>query len=165
MCFTWRGGYLFRSRRSRFFEARLRSMDATLDLPSAPEVVREEAAGAATGQGALDRWPKSWLMRAWYGLCYALEGLFGLMSLVACLAVLAAIPVVNFVSLGYLLEASGRVARSGRVRDGLIDIGKFARIGSMAAGTWICLLVPRLVSSLASDAWLIDPESGAARAW
>ncbi|HMC12220.1 MAG TPA: hypothetical protein VKH44_13055, partial [Pirellulaceae bacterium] len=66
-------------------------------------------------------------MKSWYGLCYALEWLFGLVSLLACLAVLAAIPIVNLLSLGYLLEASGRVARSGRLRDGFIDIGKFAR--------------------------------------
>jgi hypothetical protein len=111
------------------------------------------------------RWPKSWPMRGWYGLCYGLEWLFGLASLIGCLAVLAAIPVFNFISLGYLLEASGRVARSGRLRDGFIDIGKFARIGSMVAGTWLWLLVPRLFSSLAADAWLIDPGSAAARVW
>jgi hypothetical protein len=111
------------------------------------------------------RWPKSWPMRLWYSLCYVLEWLFGLASVLACLAVLAAIPIVNFISLGYLLEASGRVARSGRIRDGFIDIGNFARIGSIVAGTWLCLLVPRLISSLAADAWLIDPAGFAARGW
>src|SRR5262245_59839181 len=35
----------------------------------------------------------------------------------------------------------------------------------MVAGTWLCLLVPRLVSSLATDAWLIDPDGFAARGW
>jgi len=104
-------------------------------------------------------------MRLWYGLAWGLEWLFGLASLLGTLAVLAAIPLVNFISLGYLLEASGRVARSGRLRDGFIDIAKFARIGSMAAGTWLWLLVPRLISSLATDAWLIDPDSFSARAW
>jgi hypothetical protein len=104
-------------------------------------------------------------MKAWYGLCFALEWLFGLASLLGCLAALAAIPILNFVSLGYLLEASGRVARSGRIRDGLIDVGKFARIGSLVAGTWLCLLIPRLIASLARDAWLIDPGSTAAGGW
>lgn len=104
-------------------------------------------------------------MRAWYGLCFGLEWLFGLASVIGCLAALAAIPVLNFASLGYLLEASGRVARSGRLRDGFIDIGKFARIGSLVAGTWLWLWIPRLVSSLATDAWLIDPSGAGARAW
>jgi len=66
---------------------------------------------------------------------------------------------------GYLLEASGRVAKSGRLRDGFIDIGQFARVGSIVAGTWLCLLIPRLVASLATDAWLIDPEGFSASGW
>jgi hypothetical protein len=110
-------------------------------------------------------WPKSLPMQVWYGLCWSLEWLFGLASVIGTLAVLAAIPIVNFVTLGYLLEASGRVARSGRLRDGFIDMPKFARIGSLVAGTWLWLWLPRLMSSLATDAWLIDPGSAAARGW
>jgi hypothetical protein len=110
-------------------------------------------------------WPKSLPMRCWYGLCWGLEWLLGLGSVIGTLAVLAAIPIVNFISLGYLLEASGRVARSGRLRDGFIDMPKFARIGSLVAGTWLWLLVPRYVSTLAADAWLIDPGSPTARGW
>ena len=93
------------------------------------------------------------------------RALLGLGSLIVCLAIVAAIPLVNFVSLGYLLEASGRVARSGRLRDGFIDLDKFARLGSLLLGTWLCLWILRLVGSLAADAWLIAPESPAARGW
>src|ERR1041385_4875555 len=71
--------------------------------------------------------PKSWPVRLWYGVCAVLEWLFGLVSLLATLALLAAIPIMNLIALGYLLDASGRVAKSGRVRDGFVDIGKFAR--------------------------------------
>jgi hypothetical protein len=110
-------------------------------------------------------WPKSRLMRCWYGLCWGLEWLFGLASVIGTLAVLAAIPILNFVSLGYLLEASGRVARSGRLRDGFIDMPKFARIGSLVAGTWLWLWVPRVFSILATDAWLIDPDGAIAARW
>jgi hypothetical protein len=109
--------------------------------------------------------PHSLPIRLWYGLCAILEWLFGFASLLATLALLAAIPIVNLITLGYLLEASGRVANSGRVRDGFIDIPKFARIGSLVAGTWLCLLIPRIISSLATDAWLIDPEGITARGW
>jgi hypothetical protein len=130
-----------------------RDEDRPLDAPLEPHV-------APTSP-----WPKSWPMQGWYGLCWGLEWLFGLGSVIGSLAVLAAIPVVNFISLGYLLEASGRVARSGRLRDGFIDMPKFARIGSLVAGTWLWLLVPRYVSTLAADAWLIDPGSPAARGW
>ncbi len=110
-------------------------------------------------------WPKSRPMQVWYGLSWTLEWLFGLASVIGTLAVLAAIPIVNFVTLGYLLESSGRVARSGRLRDGFIDMPKFARIGSLVAGTWLWLWVPRLLSAFATDAWLIDPGSPSARGW
>ena len=42
---------------------------------------------------------------------------FGIVSLVLILAVIAAIPVVNFLALGYLLEVEGRVARTGKLRN------------------------------------------------
>src|SRR5205809_278239 len=98
-------------------------MSTLLDMPVVASIVDLPASGEIAVE-AIDesppQWPKSWPLKLWYGLCYALEWLFGLASLLACLAVLAAIPIVNFLSLGYLLEASGRVAKSGRLRDGFI---------------------------------------------
>jgi hypothetical protein len=132
--------------------------NASVAWPSAPN----EDTDAAS---LLPRGPRSWPARVWQTLGIVLEWAFGLTSLLFCLAVLAAVPVINLISLGYLLDASGRVARTGRLRDGFIDIQKFARIGSMVAGSWICLLVPRLVSSYATDAWLIDPAGSSARTW
>ncbi len=133
--------------------AQIDEVDQPLDAPFAPHVEPTSP------------WPKSRLMQCWYGLCFGLEWLFGLGSVIGSLAVLAAIPLVNMISLGYLLEASGRVARSGRVREGFIDLPKYARIGSLVAGTWIGLLLPRAFSALAADAWLIDPGSTSARLW
>ena len=56
------------------------------------------------------------------GVCWVAEGVFGLISLVLGLSILAALPVAQFLSLGYFLESSARVARSGRLRDGLIGV-------------------------------------------
>src|SRR5437773_4086117 len=143
-------------------------MSASLDMPIAAPIVDFPTRGHFTAEAIQEPpplCPKSSPLKLWYGLCDVLEWLFGLAGLLACLAVLAAIPIINFLSLGYLLEASGRVAKSGRLRDGFIDIPKFARIGSMVAGTWLCLLLPRLIASLATDAWLIDPDGFAARGW
>jgi len=136
-------------------------------LPATPLESVAPAAPLPGGENAaLLAWrPRSWPFRLWRVAAAICEWLFGFASLIACLAALAAVPALNLLSLGYLLEASGRVARSGRIRDGFIDIPKFARLGSLAAGTWLCLLVPRLVASLASDAWLIAPGSNTAQAW
>jgi hypothetical protein len=79
------------------------------------------------------------------------------------LAILAALPIVQFLSLGYLLEASGRVARSGRLRDGFIGIRESARIGGIVLFGWLMLLPARFVWLAAQDADIIDPGSRAAR--
>ena len=93
------------------------------------------------------------------------EWCFGVVALVVVLALISTIPIVQFISLGYLLEASGRIARSGRFRDGLIDIRKFYRMGTVILGTF---LVTRPLW-LAIDTWqaarLIEPGSPLDRGW
>jgi hypothetical protein len=93
------------------------------------------------------------------------EWCFGVLTLIVGLAVLAALPVLQFLSLGYLLEAGGRVGRTGRLRDGFIDVRQAARVGSVVLGTWLMLLPLQLVSGLARDAQLIDPDGPVALAW
>jgi hypothetical protein len=73
--------------------------------------------------------------------------------------------VVQFLTLGYLLESSGRVARSGRLREGFIGIRGAARMGGFILGAWLWLLPIRLSADLWYDAWLIDPQSAAAQGW
>ena len=106
-----------------------------------------------------DRLP-NWVVRKWLFFCSVCHWLFGMLSLVLGLAFLATIPIVNLLSLGYLLEASGRVSRSGRLRDGFVGVRKASRIGSIVLGTWVLLLPLRLISELRDSARLIDPSSG-----
>ena len=108
---------------------------------------------------------RSLLVQWWRRLTSALEWLFGLGSIIAGLALLASIPIVQFLSLGYLLEVSGRIARNGRVADGFIGIRKAARMGSITLGTWLMLWPVRLVAGIWRDAVLIDPQSGITFAW
>jgi hypothetical protein len=93
------------------------------------------------------------------------EWLLGLASLVVILSTLAALPLVQFLSLGYLLESSARVARTGRLRAGLIGVRRAAHIGGMAVGIWLALGPAWLVESLARSAELIDPGGRIARNW
>jgi hypothetical protein len=95
---------------------------------------------------------------------WAARALFGAVSLVILLAILAAVPLVNFYVLGCLLEAEGRVARSGRLRDGFPLLGIAPRLGSIALGVWLWLLPLRFLANAAADARLVDPTGpGAAR--
>lgn len=89
----------------------------------------------------------------------AFDSLVGATTVILVLAVISAVPLLNLLSLGYLLEASGRVARSGRLRDGWIGLAGFAVVGKILLAGWIALLPVRLVHSFWRDAELIAPGS------
>lgn len=91
-----------------------------------------------------------------------IRSLFGILSLILLLALIAAVPVVNFLALGYLLEVEGRVARSGRLRDAFPLLEIAPRLGSIALGVWLFLLPLRFLSDAAADARVIAPEGRAA---
>ena len=120
--------------------------------------------GASAADGG-DPAEKRWRRTAATGRAIAsgLEWGFGMIALVVGLAVLASIPVVQLLSLGYLLESSGRVARSGRLRDGLIGVRKAARLGCLICGTWLVLLPLRVLADQQDAARLIAPQGSAAR--
>ena len=103
--------------------------------------------------------------RAWRFVGSVLEWLFGAASLCVGLAVLAALPLFQFLSLGYLLEAGARVARTGKLRNGFIGVRTAARIGSLCLGTWLFFLPVRFVADLAMSAEIIDPGGSVARKW
>ncbi len=93
------------------------------------------------------------------------EWLFGVLSLVLGLSMLAALPVVQFLSLGYFLESSARVARTGRMRDGFVGVRKAARVGGIAAGIWLSLVPAWLAGLEARAAELINPGGKSAILW
>lgn len=95
----------------------------------------------------------------------ALDWMFGMAALIVLLAGCSVVPVLNFLSLGYLLNVSGTITRTGRWRDGFVGVRKASVIGRVVAGTWLVAWPARLVSGFWRDAELIAPGSGVARAW
>jgi hypothetical protein len=93
------------------------------------------------------------------------EWFFGVATIIVGLAIVAAIPILQFASFGYLLEVAGRIARTGRLREGFIGIRQAARVGGIVAGSWLVLLPLRFVASMAGSAELIDPGGPVARGW
>ena len=81
------------------------------------------------------------------------------------LAILATIPGLQFLSVGYLLESGGRVARTGSLRTGFIGIRKAARAGSLILGALLVMLPLWLAKSLRTSSIWIDPESPATLGW
>lgn len=106
------------------------------------------------------------LFASWmWAIGSVVEWLFGVAVLFVGLAVLAALPLLQFLSLGYLLEAGGRVARTGKLRAGFIGVRLAARLGCLVLGSWLLLLPVRLVADLAWSAQIIDPDSRVALNW
>src|SRR5262249_31786591 len=111
--------------------------DYPLVLPVAgPEIL---TALPAEEQAPLDVLPvrAGLIARTWRLVCSVTEWLFGALTLLVGLSFLAAIPILQFLSLGYLVESSGRIARTGRLRDGFIGVRRAARIGGIVLGAWL----------------------------
>lgn len=104
-------------------------------------------------------------VKCWGRLCSMLDWLFGLACVIGGLAVVATIPIVQFLSLGYLLEVSGRISRTGRIKEGFIGIRQASRVGSIVLGTWLMLLPVRFASTVWQASQLIDPRSPATAGW
>jgi hypothetical protein len=135
-------------------------------------------------------------MTPWRVVCQAFEAVvwvvewpFGVLTLIGGLAVLAAVPLLGFLSLGYLLEAGGRLARTDAdrqrmirarrrnwlarlllggwllFRDSFIGVRKAARVGGIVLGVWLMILPLQMVSSLYVSAEIIEPGGRAARGW
>jgi len=109
--------------------------------------------------------PPGRLRRLRTSIASAIEWLFGLASLMLGLAILASVLIGQFLVLGYLLEACGRVARSGRLRDGFIRVRTFAHLGGIAIACGLLWLPLYGMSIFAENAAIIDPYGPAAKQW
>ncbi|MDB2318579.1 hypothetical protein N9V88_03230, partial [bacterium] len=85
--------------------------------------------------------------------------IFGVVSIVILLAITASIPILQFISFGYLIEVSGRLARQRTFRDAMIGLSKASKLGSVIVGCWLTCLPARLLSSIWQEAYLIDSSS------
>lgn len=88
-----------------------------------------------------------------------------LFCLVILLAVAASIPIVQFASLGYLLESAGRWARGRRLRECLPGLKLAGHIGTAAFWIAISSIPVLIVRDLAQSAELINPGSALAGRW
>lgn len=106
-----------------------------------------------------------WLRRTIASLTRGLDWILGLLCLVAGLAIFSVIPLLNFMSLGYLLHASAQVARAGRFQDGFPGVHQASRIGSFVIGALLISLPARILSGLWKDAEVVAPGSADAALW
>jgi hypothetical protein len=130
------------------------------EAQAAAEIVVQQSENIPTAEliqafGAYRSWP----FRTVRFFTKFFDRLLGFVSLTTLIAIVANIPIVQLLSFGYLLEASGRVARSGKLRDGFPGLDKASVIGRGALGTAICLIPLQLAANYWYSAYLIDPSS------
>ncbi len=129
------------------------------------EAMEERSGGMPEDSGEENETIAGPVSRFLRGIASVLDWLFGFLAILGGLAVLSVVPVLNLLSLGYLLEVSGRIARTGKFSAGFIGIRKASVLGSIVAVGWLFLLPVRFLSGLWKDAELIAPGSGTATAW
>jgi hypothetical protein len=136
--------------------------------PPVMEVLPTAAYAISTDDGyeVVDDLPRpGFIRRLWNGICSLTEWLFGATSLIFGLSFLSAVPILQFLALGYLLEVCGRIARTGKISAGFIGIRFAARLGGVALGVLLWWLPLWLLSGLANSAAIIDPEGSISRWW
>lgn len=132
--------------------------------PSESQLALLAKAAAEAAQLQTPPAQKKGLIGRFFGFIgWIIRSLFGIASLIVLLSVIVAIPIVNFLVLGYLLEVEGRLARSGRIRDAFPLIDLAPRLGSIVLGIVLWLVPLWTLSHTAADARLIDPGSDTAR--
>src|SRR5262245_50560203 len=102
-------------------------MTAEIPTMDAPATTFEAVPAPAPRRDPLIR-------RAFRALASALDWLFGFAAIIIGLAALSVVPILNFLSLGYMLHASGRVAATGKLRAGFVGIRKASAIGNFIIG-------------------------------
>lgn len=132
---------------------------SAVTIPCPPVPILAEAGDAASSA-------REWgLLRplAWIGR--AMRNLIGVATMILLLAIVATIPILQLVSLGYLLEVSGRIVRTGRVRSGFIGVRQAGWLGGLLIVLGLAWLPLKYAGSMAANARIIAPNSGVAERW
>ncbi|MGB7344692.1 MAG: DUF4013 domain-containing protein [Pirellulaceae bacterium] len=96
------------------------------------------------------------------GLTWLVKGAFCLASLTALLAFLTAIPLLQLIAFGYLLDVAGRLAQGGTFADSLPNLRRAGMIGLAVLAVFVASLPTQLLVHWESVAQLINPGSAQA---
>ncbi len=77
---------------------------------------------------------------------------------------LTAIPLLQLIAFGYLLQVAGGLARGAKLRDSLPHLNQAGQIGLAASAVFVAALPTQLLAHWESVAYLINPGSGQATA-
>ena len=93
------------------------------------------------------------------GIAWLIRGTFCLVSLTVILAVLTAIPILQLIAFGYLLNVSGRLANGSKLKDSLPHLQQAGQIGLASIAIFLAALPTQALAHLESVANLINQGS------
>lgn len=99
-----------------------------------------------------------------HAIASATRALFSFTSLIVLLALMSAIPLVQLIAFGYLLNVAGTLAQGSPLRNSLPQVQQAGQIGLTALVVLIAALPTQLLAHWESVASLIDPGSTRAAA-
>lgn len=138
---------------------------ATIEIVDPPTPVAEPPRRhrrlSSTSEPSTTPWP--W--RVTRALYRGADWLFGLATLLVGLSLLTAIPFAQVLVLGYLLEVTGRISRTGWMGEGFIGVRLAARLGRFALGCALLWLPLWGLSTLATSAEIINPGGAGPAMW
>lgn len=122
------------------------------DAESLPAVEAVMSTEAVSGPGPrwyrrVARWGASWIRRA-----------FNYTSLVALLSVCAALPIVQLITLGYLLRTAGRIASGETIANSLAGLPQAGKIGLAAVALYVASIPTQILANWESVAVIIEPD-------
>lgn len=134
-------------------------MPETLELPEV-SMQRATSPSEAGGTQALGpgRFPGFW--HPVKTVFWLIHVVFGTAAIVLVLSILAAIPALNLLVLGYMLDAQKRVALSGRLRDGFPLLQLAPRLGVICFFVMMFLLPIQLMGNHVNAAIIVRGASG-----
>lgn len=101
----------------------------------------------------------------WALLGWITDLLIGLPALLAMVATTLMLPGLQLAAYGYMLSLTGRVARSGRIRDAMADLRTAKRTATGLLGTTISLAPALFILGLLEDGAFIEPTASHPGLW
>ncbi len=89
----------------------------------------------------------------------SIRALFSFSSLIVLLALISAVPIIQLIAFGYLLNVAGNLAQGGELRGALPQLRQAGQIGLAAVAVMIAALPTQLLAHWESVAAVIDPGS------
>jgi hypothetical protein len=126
--------------------------------PQTPNSAQHSASASASPEPAAAAPPKrSWIRRVGAGIAWFTQSVFETLSLFTILAVMTAVPLIQLISFGYLLDVAGQLTRGAKVSEAVRWRAAAGRIGLAVLALILMGLPIRLLIHWATVAEVVSP--------